>query len=257
MGDKEKVLHQFGKNAANYVTSLSHAKGDDLQKLVELIGGRDRGGAVLDIATGGGHVANALAPFFKQVIALDLTPEILEKAKGFIESNGNGNVSFVLGDAENLPFPDSSFGSVTCRIAAHHFPDVTQFVREVFRVLQENGLFVLVDNVAPENPQFDQFYNTVEKARDHSHVRAYKKTEWISMLEGEGFTIENMATFKKKFQFDNWCSMMDLAQEEKEQLNAYMLRAPREIGQYFFIEHQSQQVQSFQGQSMLLASCKR
>jgi ubiquinone/menaquinone biosynthesis C-methylase UbiE len=81
MKDKEKVLQQFGRNAANYVTSTSHAKGDDLRQLVEIIAGRNRGGAVLDVATGGGHVANALAPLFKQVIALDLTPEMLEKAE--------------------------------------------------------------------------------------------------------------------------------------------------------------------------------
>ncbi|WP_053363702.1 class I SAM-dependent methyltransferase [Bacillus sp. FJAT-27251] len=257
MKDKEKVLQQFGRNAANYVTSTSHAKGDDLHQLVQIIAGRNRGGAVLDVATGGGHVANALAPLFQQVIALDLTPEMLEKAKGFIESNGNENVAFVQGDAENLPFPDSSFGTVTCRIAAHHFPDVRQFVREVCRVLQDNGLFILVDNVAPEIPEFDEFYNVVEKARDHSHVRAYKKTEWIAMLEEEGFTVENMAAFKKKFLFDNWCGMMDLHQEEKEQLNAFMMGAAEELKQYFLIEQHGKQVHSFQGQSMLLTSIKR
>ncbi|KKK37885.1 SAM-dependent methyltransferase [Mesobacillus campisalis] len=257
MKDKEKVLQQFGRNAANYVTSNSHAKGDDLRQLVEIIAGRNRGGAVLDVATGGGHVANALAPLFKQVIALDLTPEMLEKAKSFIESNGHGNVAFVQGDAENLPFPNSSFGTVTCRIAAHHFPDVRQFVREVLRVLQDNGLFILVDNVAPEIQEFDQFYNLAEKARDHSHVRAYKKTEWIAMLEEEGFTVENMATFKKKFIFDNWCSMITLPLEEKEQLNAYMMGATEDLRQYFHIEQHGEQVQSFQGQSMLLTCIKR
>ncbi len=256
MKGKDRVIQQFGKNAGHYVTSQSHAKGEDLQKLVEIIANIVPSGELLDIATGGGHVANALAPYFKQVVALDLTPEMLEKAKGFLASNGVKNAAFVQGDAENLPFPNESVGNVTCRIAAHHFSDVRKFVKEVQRVLKEQGLFILIDNVAPEVRAFDVFYNKVEKKRDPSHVRAYKKSEWVSLLENEGFVVEEMIRFKKKFKFDTWCKMMDVPEGEKQKLNEYMTSAPKPIRDYFAVEVEEGKVLSFQGQSVLILASK-
>ena len=255
MNEKESVLHQFGKNAEKYVTSKIHAKGNDLAMVVE-IARENQSGDLLDIATGGGHVANALAPLFTNVVALDLTPEMLETAKKFITSNGHTNVSFIQGDALNLPFPNQTFGTVTCRIAPHHFPNVSQFIKEAFRVLKDNGLFILVDNVAPELDEYDHFYNFVEKKRDPSHVRAYKKSEWIAYLEKEGFTIQTFSTFKKTFNFDVWCEMMDVPQQDKEELNAYMNSTSKNLQQHFSIELLNGQVQSFQGQSMLLVASK-
>ncbi|MBY0095936.1 class I SAM-dependent methyltransferase [Mesobacillus maritimus] len=256
MKGKERVIQQFGKNASHYVTSQSHAKGEDLRKLVEIIAEKNPSGELLDIATGGGHVANALAPYFKQVVALDLTPEMLEKAKGFIESNGIKNAAFVQGDAENIPFPNDSVGTVTCRIAAHHFSDVRKFVKEVQRILKEQGMFILIDNVAPEVREYDLFYNKVEKKRDPSHVRAYKKSEWISMLEHEGFLVEELICFRKKFFFDTWCEMMDVTETEKQKLNDFMTQATKPILDYFSVEIEEGKVQTFQGQSALIVGTK-
>ncbi|MGM0900855.1 MAG: class I SAM-dependent methyltransferase [Bacillota bacterium] len=256
MKGKDRVIQQFGKNAGHYVTSQSHAKGEDLRKLVEVIAAKQPSGELLDIATGGGHVANALAPYFKQVVALDLTAEMLEKAKGFLESNGIKNAAFVQGDAENLPFPNESVGSVTCRIAAHHFTDVRKFVKEVQRILKEKGLFILIDNVAPEIREYDLFYNTIEKKRDPSHVRAYKKSEWVSILEHEGILVEEMIRFKKKFSFDTWCEMMDVPEREKQKLNDFMAHASQPFIDFFSVEIEEGKVQSFQGQSVLIVATK-
>lgn len=152
MDIKSDVKKQFGRSAASYVTSEGHRKGGDLQTLIALAD-----------ATGGGHTANALAPRVRKVIALDLTPEMLAAAENFIRGNGHDNVEYVEGDAEKLPFSDESFNIVSCRIAPHHFPNITSFVSEVSRVLKTGGQFLLDDNVAPENKEFDEFYNTVEK----------------------------------------------------------------------------------------------
>lgn len=255
-GNREDVFHQFGQNAAKYVTSVIHAKGKDLALLAEIVKGYKQAGDLLDVATGGGHVANALAPFFDKVVAFDLTPQMLEAARTFISGNGHTNVSYVQGDAQQMPFPDQAFGTVTCRIAAHHFPDVARFVREVYRVLRDDGLFVLVDNVAPEVDAWDRFYNEVEKRRDPSHQRAYKKTEWIALLETEGFTIESLFTFQKQFAFDDWCERMALPEQEKKALNDYMLAAPPETIRFFAIEISEGRVKSFAGESVLLVARK-
>lgn len=257
MSEKEMVQQQFGKNASHYVTSKSHAKGLDLAKVVEIVKDNGAFGNLLDIATGGGHVANALAPYFQKVTALDLTDDMLKEAERFIRSNGHENVDFVQGDAEQTPFPDESFDVVTCRIAAHHFPAVDRFVSEVFRVLKSGGLFVLVDNVAPENNEYDEFYNSVEKKRDPSHFRAYKKSEWIIKVEKAGLYTDSMFTFEKKFHYETWCMMMDLPDEDKTDLSKFMKAATDSMVKHFSIEFSDHEVESFNGQSFLLAATKK
>lgn len=81
------------------------------------------------------------------------------------------NVRFQQGTAESLPFPDDSFDIITCRYAAHHFSDVRKAVREVARVLKQDGRFLLVDHYAPEDPVLDEFVNHLNRLRDPSHVR--------------------------------------------------------------------------------------
>lgn len=249
--EKEAVIAQFGKNAHQYVTSEIHAKGNDLQDLVSSISFQP-GMTALDIATGGGHVANALAPHCVEVTALDLTSEILEQARRFIQNNGHQNVSYVQGDAEKLPFPDQHFDLVTCRIAAHHFPSIPAFVQEVSRVIKPGGQFVLIDNVAPELDKFEQFYNRVEKRRDYSHVRAWKKTEWLGLIEECNFLPIALKMYDKYFKYAQWCTRMQLPASEQEALSAYMLEQDEQTKYYFQIEEADGTVTGFTGKSMLL-----
>lgn len=255
MDIKKDVQQQFGKNAGSYVVSKIHKEGKDLQKLVAIaeINGKER---VLDIATGGGHTANAFAPFVERVTAVDLTPEMLAEAEKFIRGNGNENVEFIEGDAESLPFSAEVYDIVTSRIAPHHFPNVKTFVEEVNRVLKPEGQFLLVDNVCPEAEELDHFYNTIEKKRDYSHFRAWKKTEWIEMLELSGFEISEFHRFDKTFLFDPWCDRMNLPIMEKEQLNAFMLEAGENVKKKFRIKTEDNKVISFVGESIIVKAIK-
>ncbi|KMK75150.1 SAM-dependent methyltransferase [Alkalihalobacillus pseudalcaliphilus] len=253
---KKDVQEQFGKNAQNYVTSQSHAKGKDLGKLLEISECKSNM-SVLDIATGGGHVANALAPLVKHVTALDLTKEILKAAESFITSNGIKNVSFIEGSADELPFDEAVFDMITCRIAAHHFPEVHSFLKEAYRVLKPGGIFLLIDNVAPEQDDFDHFYNWVEKARDYSHQRAYKKSEWLRMTEEVGFELREMHRFEKDFHFETWCEKMSVSVDKKKELTNIFLKASGEVKKKFLVrDDDSDQIESFQGQSILMKMFK-
>ncbi|WP_449537609.1 class I SAM-dependent methyltransferase [Ferdinandcohnia sp. Marseille-Q9671] len=256
MDTKKDVMKQFGKSADFYVTSDIHRKGGDLQTLVAMA--RATGSEeALDVATGGGHTANALAPLVKKVTALDLTPEMLAVAENFIKGNGRINVEFVEGDAEKLPFADKVFEIVTCRIAPHHFPNIEKFISEVYRVLKNGGQFLLDDNVVPELDEYDQFYNSIEKKRDYSHFRAWKKSEWLQMLESEGFEIQELYRFDKQFMFASWCERMRLSETEKIELNAYMLQASDKVKQKFRIEASDGQIISFFGEAVLIKATKR
>jgi len=248
---KERVQLQFGKNAKNYVTSKLHAKGKDLSKLLQIADVCETD-HVLDIATGGGHTANAFAPLCKQVTALDLTNEILTVARNFIEGNGYINTDFVQGDAEKLPFPDETFDLITCRIAAHHFPHVHDFIHESYRTLKKGGTFYLIDNVAPENNELDKFYNHIEKERDYSHHRAFKKSEWIQMVEECGFILEEFYCFSKTFIFDEWCKNMNVSSEKKEALSSLLLYSDQAKRTKFKVTERNQKLYSFTGEAILL-----
>nr|WP_051541240.1 methyltransferase domain-containing protein [Caldalkalibacillus mannanilyticus] len=252
---KLDVQTQFAKHAQNYVQSESHAKGQDLFKLLSMVPAGKISSA-LDIATGGGHVANGLAPLVHKVTALDLTSEILKAAQSFIQQQGHSNVEFVQGDAEKLPFPSACFELVTCRIAPHHFPQIELFVQEVYRVLKRGGQFLLIDNVAPEKEELDYFYNQLEKMRDYSHVRAWKKTEWLNMLESQGFRVEEWYRYEKRFDFQSWTDRMGLDQEQKEKIFHYMRIASLEVQEHFKMEVSGEQVDSFQAESIILRAVK-
>jgi ubiquinone/menaquinone biosynthesis C-methylase UbiE len=187
---------------------------------------------------------------------LDLTAEMLVAAEKFITGNGHQNVEFIQGDAEKLSFPAESFDIVACRIAPHHFPNVNKFVNEVYRVLKPRGQFLLIDNVVPEDDEFDAFYNQIEKKRDYSHFRAWKKSEWLKMLEQAGFEISEWHRYEKTFQFESWCSRMKLPNEEKEHLIHYIMNASQKIKNKFRIVHSENAVETFQGESIILSAIK-
>src|SRR5215470_18044322 len=93
------VKQQFAAHAEQYVTSVHHATGESLDRMLELVAPQPQWRA-LDVATGGGHTALAFAPHVREVVASDLTPEMLAAAERFIRDQGATNVAFEQADAE-------------------------------------------------------------------------------------------------------------------------------------------------------------
>lgn len=186
------VKEQFSQHAEYYAQSTAHAKGHTLDVLLEFaeLTGKEQ---VLDIATGTGFTAFAFAPKVANVVATDLTEEMLVKAAELAQEQAIPNVAFSLAAAEALPFADAAYDLVTCRIAPHHFQDVPAFLSEVHRVLRPNGLFCMVDSVSPESEELIAWQNRVEALRDDSHVYGYPPSQWDAMITAAGFTIARSA----------------------------------------------------------------
>jgi ubiquinone/menaquinone biosynthesis C-methylase UbiE len=215
----------FGANAERYVSSRDHQTGESLDRLLALAAPRAEWRA-LDIATGGGHTALAVAPHVREVVATDLTPEMLAAAEHYIRSQGVTNVSFREADACALPFGDREFDLVTCRVAPHHFADVGQFVREGARVVRPGGTVIVIDNVTPEEDAASAAINEIEKVRDPSHQRAYNESEWVAFVRDAGLVVERVEHFRKRRDLESWTGMQQVTPEVRERLRALFRALP-------------------------------
>jgi SAM-dependent methyltransferase len=232
---KGAVRAQFGANAEKYVTSPTHARGDDLELVLPWLDPQPHWLA-LDVATGGGHVAKVLSPRVAAVVAADLTVPMLEAARRHLAGAGCRNVVYVAADAEALPFLDSAFDCVTCRIAAHHFPDPARFLGEAARVLRPGGRLLLIDNVAPEQADLARFFNELERLRDGSHVRAASPGEWRAWLADAGLLERRARMGRKTHPFRQWVERTATSAEQMAAVEAFILAAPPEARRHFAIE---------------------
>ena len=253
---KSQVQDYFSRTAENYVTSSSHSKGNDLKRLIE-IGEWNAQQHALDIATGGGHTALAVAPHVAQITVTDLTPRMLEKAREFLLSQGVANAQFQVADAEQLPFENATFDRATCRIAPHHFPNIARAVQEVARVLKPGGLFLLIDNTVPSDPELDTFGNTVEKWRDPSHGRSCTVEEWLTFFKQASLSVEHTEMFPKTFNYDDWTARSQLPPQEKAKLEHFILGSNDHIKSSFKVAVRADgHLESFSIESVLLKGRK-
>jgi ubiquinone/menaquinone biosynthesis C-methylase UbiE len=193
---EEKAQQIFGDRAAFYTTSPAHTDPQVLARVVELAHPQPDW-AALDIATGSGHTAFALAPHVKSVIGIDITEEMLREAEMLKAERSVTNVTFRRGDVHDLPFADGAFQLVTCRRSAHHFSNIGRALQEIRRVLAPGGRVVIDDRSVPEDDFADRCMNFLDTLHDESHVREYRPTEWRSLLETAGFSVEVVETYTR------------------------------------------------------------
>ena len=254
---KAQVQAYFSRTAESYVTSFSHRGGDDMTRLIE-IGEWQPDQHALDVATGGGHTALAVAPHVAHITVSDLTPRMLEQARKYLTEQGVSNADYQVADAEQLPFADSSFDRVTCRIAPHHFPNVAQAVKEIARVLKPHGVFLLIDSISPSEPALDSFLNTFEKQRDNSHGRSWTVEEWYRFFSDAGLQVEYEEVFHTPLQYDDWTKRAQLSADEKASLEQFMLSSDEHTQQYFDIMRRSDgHLDSFKHDLVLLKGQKK
>jgi ubiquinone/menaquinone biosynthesis C-methylase UbiE len=185
----ERVQKIFGERAAFYATSASHRDKQVLARVVEMANPEPHWTA-LDLATGTGHTAFAIAPYVRSVIGIDLTPQMLAEAEQLRAAQALSNVVFQIADVHDLPYEDSTFNLVTCRRAAHHFSDIRRALNEIRRVLKAGGRVVIDDRSVPEDDFVDRCMNLLDTYHDESHIREYRRSEWQTMLGQAGLSVD-------------------------------------------------------------------
>lgn len=139
----------------------------------------------LDAGTGAGTLALALAPLVREVVGVDVVPELLERAR----AKSPANVSFVEGDATDLPFEAASFDLACCRRTLHHILHPEQAVAELARVTVSGGRIFVDDQIAPVDPLAALELDRFEQARDPSHTRTLPDTDFRQLFEANDLVL--------------------------------------------------------------------
>ena len=204
----DDVRTRFAPVAANYTRSTFHSSSERLQEVIDLARPKP-GDLALDVATGTGNTAFALAPFVRRVIGLDVTREMLDQARRIAAEKAIKNADWVLGDVADLPFEDETFDLYTVRAAPHHFGDMDAFMREAFRVLKPDRDATFIDCAPPFAAR--DLLHQVEVRRDPSHVRSLTLDEWVELVERAGFEVELASARELDWDYDEWMRTMAVA----------------------------------------------
>jgi SAM-dependent methyltransferase len=185
----------WSDRADAYRASAIHSAGEDLDLVVEWCEPAP-GVTVLDVATGGGHVARRLREAGATVVTVDPAP---------------GMGADTTASAEELPFADASFDAVACRIAAHHFADVVTAVREMARVAMHR--VVICDNTFVSEAS-----ERADRVRDPSHVRNYSQPEWHSFFELAGLEVADERFMLRPLEIQPWLDRAQTPAADQEQV---------------------------------------
>ncbi|MBV9750203.1 MAG: class I SAM-dependent methyltransferase [Acetobacteraceae bacterium] len=225
---------QFGARAAAYLGSAVHARGADLDMLASLAQGRSQT-RVLDLGCGAGHVSFAVASHVGEVVAYDLSAEMLDTVSRSAAERGLGNVRTERGVAEEMPFEDASFDLVLSRYSAHHWRDLDAGLREAVRTLKPGGIAGFVDAVSPGSPLLDTHLQAVELLRDPSHVRDYARTEWEAAISRAGLIPGAVAPFRVRLEFATWTERMGTPTIQVKAIRALQSAASAGVARHFDI----------------------
>ncbi|NOX60629.1 MAG: methyltransferase domain-containing protein [Chloroflexi bacterium] len=221
----ELVRQQFGANAERYVRSAVHARGQSLERMIALAKPQPHWLA-LDVASGGGHSALAIARRTRRVVALDITGPMLKAARAFAREQGVDHISWMQGDGQFLPFATAIFDLVTCRVALHHFSDPPAAIRAWARALKPGGRLVLVDNVGPDDRAANAYVNAFEALRDPSHGWMHPLATLVDFVKQAGLRVTHVERLIKPMDFAAWMDRMNVDAETREHLEE-MLRSSR------------------------------
>jgi ubiquinone/menaquinone biosynthesis C-methylase UbiE len=226
----DATQERFGKTAEQ-LAALQDARAAELgQKVLRFVSpsGDER---ALDAGSGAGALAFALAPHVREVVAVDVVPELLEQGRR--RATSVANVEFVEGDATKLPFELGSFDLAGSLRSLHHIARPELAVAELARVTRPGGRVLVVDQLAPIDPAAAAQLNAFERARDPSTTRVLADVDLRGLFEANELVLVRSEQQREPRDLDAYLELAGCEGEARKRAEAL---APRgytaELGWY-------------------------
>jgi len=180
-------------------------------------------------------LAIALAPLVREVVGLDLVPELLAEGR----KRAPANVELIEGDATALPFDPASFDLVTTARTLHHIARPELVLAEAVRVVRPGGTLLVVDQLAPVDPIAAIELNRFERARDPSTTRVLADVDLRGLFESNNLVLRRSEIVREPRDLERYLDLAGCHGDDRDRARAlappevsaeygwYVLRKPR------------------------------
>ena len=200
---EDALREEFTHQAASFGQSPAMTSAQTLGALVELVP-EESGGRWIDVACGPGVISRAIAGKVGSVSGVDLTPAMIDEAEKRAREEGVGNVSFAVGDATALDFPEAAFDGAITRLSLHHVPASDRIVAEMARAVRPGGLVVLSDLAADSDRDAAAWREEIERLRDPSHWACLTPERLRKAGTAAGLVLEDEKIVPVDIDFEDW-----------------------------------------------------
>jgi ubiquinone/menaquinone biosynthesis C-methylase UbiE len=209
------VPNRFARTAALLAANQERRASATAERIARLLTlqGSER---ALDVGTGAGAFAIALAPLVAEMVGVDLVPELLAQAR----LRSPAEVEYIEADATALPFPAASFDVVCSARTLHHVARPELVLAEMTRVLRPGGTMLVVDQLAPGDPLAAIELNRFEQARDPSTTRVLADVDLRGLFDVNGLVLRSAEIASEDRELEGYLDLAACDGEGRERARA-------------------------------------
>jgi ubiquinone/menaquinone biosynthesis C-methylase UbiE len=185
----------------------------------------------LDVGSGTGAIAFALAPRVREVVAVEKNAELAERAR----ADAPPNVEVVVGDGEKLDLEDFSFDLATSVRTLHHTPRPELLVAELVRVTKPSGMLLVADQLAPVDPLAASELNRFERVRDPSTTRVLSDGDLRGLFDSNDLVLQREQVTREPRELEAYLDLAGCEGTERERARNLVPRNYESIAGWYVL----------------------
>jgi ubiquinone/menaquinone biosynthesis C-methylase UbiE len=209
------AVHKRFSESAERLAELEESRRDAVRERIRRFVAPSGNERVLDSGTGTGALAFAISPLVREVVGVDLVPEMLDEARK--RAGDFPNVRFVEGDVTRLPPDLGPFDLTATSRTLHHVARPELALAELTRATMPGGRVLVVDSIAPIDPLAALELNRFERARDPSHTRTLSDADLRGMFEANSLVLLRSEVEREREDVDEYLDRAGCVGDAREQ----------------------------------------